>query len=141
MDYGHNPEAIKAVGRALQGVNKGRITAIIGAPGDREDDVIRQCGRAAAQYFDHLIVREDEDLRGRRSGETAKLLYRAAEEAVPGISCRIVADERDALELAVREMQAGEIVVVFYEKLARIAAVLERCAAVPVTAFQAEHKL
>jgi cyanophycin synthetase len=134
VDYGHNPEAFAAVGRALKSLKGGRVTAVIGVPGDRGDEVIRQAGRAAAEHFDRLIVREDKDLRGRRSGEAPRLLYMAAEEARPGVECRVVLDEADALELALREMQEGETVAVFYEKLGVVTEVLGRHSAAPLTA-------
>jgi cyanophycin synthetase len=136
VDYGHNPEAFAAVGRALKGMKRGRVTAVIGVPGDRGDEVIREAGRAAAEHFDRLIVREDKDLRGRRSGEAPRLLYTAAEEARPGVECRVVLDEEDALELAIREMQEGETAAVFYEKLGVVAEVLERNSARPVSAAE-----
>jgi cyanophycin synthetase len=131
VDYGHNPEAFNAVGRALEKLKGGRLTGIIGVPGDRNDVVISDAGRTAAKYFDRLIIREDEDLRGRESGETARILRRAADEAAPGIECRMVFDEKDALELAIREMEEGEIVVIFYDQLDAVRAVLERHTAVP----------
>jgi hypothetical protein len=44
------------------------------------------------------------------------------------------------LELAIREMREGEIVVIFYEKrLDRITEALERHSAAPVTTFGAER--
>jgi cyanophycin synthetase len=95
-----------------------------------------QVARAAARSFDCLIIKEDVDLRGRKSGEVSKLLYQSAAEAAPGIERRVVLDEQDALELAIREMREGEIAVIFYEKLDRITEVLERHSAVPVTSVR-----
>jgi cyanophycin synthetase len=136
VDYGHNPEAFAAVGRALNSLGRGRVTAVIGVPGDRSDEVIRRAGRAAAEHFDRLIVREDKDLRGRRGGEAPRLVYLAADAARPGLDCRVVEDEQEALELAIREMQEGETVAVFYEQLGVVAEVLERHSAVPVSAAE-----
>jgi cyanophycin synthetase len=138
VDYGHNPEAFNAVGRTLRNLNMGRITAVVGVPGDRDDEIIRRAGRAAARRFDRLILREDEDLRGRKSGDVPKLLCLAAAEESPGIECRVVLDEQDALELAISEMREGEIVVIFYEKrLDQITKALERRSATPVATFGA----
>jgi cyanophycin synthetase len=137
VDYGHNPEAIAAVGRTLKGLNKGRLTAVLGVPGDRNDEVIRQAGRVAAMHFDRLILREDKDLRGRQSGETPRLLYLAAEETRPGIECRVVLDEPEALALALREVQPDEIIAVFYEKLAPLQELLLQHGAHPVDSLAA----
>jgi cyanophycin synthetase len=140
VDYGHNPEAFNAVGQTLMGVTGGRLTGIVGVPGDRNDEVIKQAGRVVAQRFDRLIVREDLDLRGRKSGEVAKLVIRSAAEVMPGIECRVVLDERDALELAIREMQEEEIIVIFYEKkLGPIIEVLERHSATPIKNFNVAY--
>lgn len=132
VDYGHNPEAFTAVGKALKGLPGKRLTAVIAMPGDRNDEMIQQGARAATQYFDQLIIKEDKDLRGRQSGEVPRLLYRSVEAAARGIKYRIVLDEQDALELAIREMQEGEIVVIFYEKLELVRELLERYSAVSV---------
>ena len=59
LDYGHNPAAFEATLRFASLVGKGRIIGVVGVPGDRNDDLIRQCGRIAAPYLDEIIIRED----------------------------------------------------------------------------------
>lgn len=132
VDYGHNPEAFMAVGKALKALQVRCVTAIVGVPGDRNDEVIRQAGQVAAQSFDQLIIKEDKDRRGRKSGEVPQLLSRAAEEAKPGINSRVILDEREALKLALKEMQEGEIVVIFYEKLNELMELIDPYSATPV---------
>lgn len=78
VDYGHNSGAFEAVGGTLARVKSCRLTGVIGVPGDRNDDVVKQAGRAAAQCFDRLIIKEDSDPRGRQRGEIAVLLLEAA---------------------------------------------------------------
>jgi cyanophycin synthetase len=131
VDYGHNPAAFDAIGRTLRNLNAARLTAVIGVPGDRNDEVIQRAGNAAAQYFDRLIIKEDQDLRGRKSGDVPRLLHQAAVSARPQIECVIVPDEGEALERAIHEMQPNEIVVIFYEKLSKVKDVLTRQAAKP----------
>jgi cyanophycin synthetase len=141
VDYGHNPEAFAAVGRGLNKFSNGRLTAIIAVPGDRDDEVIRQAGHAAARYFDRLIIKEDKDLRGRQSRQVSQLLYQAAAEAMPGIERRVVLDARAALELAINELEAGEIVVIFYEQLETVLDVLAHHHAIPVISETAPNNL
>ncbi|HBS58431.1 MAG TPA: cyanophycin synthetase, partial [Firmicutes bacterium] len=81
VDYGHNPAGYRALIETLQQLNPGRLIGVIAAPGDRRDDVITNIGRIAGNGFDHLIIKEDKDLRGRTAGETAQLLMRGALEA------------------------------------------------------------
>lgn len=116
IDYGHNVGAFAAFSSLCDAWPRTKMTGIVTAPGDRTDELIAEVGRLAAKTFDKLIVREDEDLRGRRAGEIAQLIYEAAVDQTPDIDCCIVTDEREALRRAVQTMEPGEIVMHFYEK-------------------------
>lgn len=116
VDYGHNPGAFAALCELAQSWAGRRVTGVFTALGDRTDEAIDQLGRLAARCFSRLIIREDEDLRGRRPGEVADLLCRAAGDEAPGKECRFVRGETDALRVALEEMEDGEVVVFFYEK-------------------------
>lgn len=133
VDYGHNPEALRAVASMTARWAQLRVTGVIAAPGDRSDELIRECARAAAEGFDRLIVREDKDLRGRRAGEAAALICEEIRNANgSSVPCEIVLDPRQSLDKALDEMQQGEIVVYFYEDLATVAAVMEERKGVPL---------
>jgi cyanophycin synthetase len=127
VDYGHNPEAMRAVAAMTAKWAQLRVTGVIAVPGDRSDELIRECARAAAEGFDRLIVREDADLRGRRPGEVAAIVCDEVKSgyAGPPLACDIVLDPRAALEKALEEMENGEIVVYFYEDLATVTSVME----------------
>jgi len=89
----------------------------------------------AAKGFNKVIVREDRDLRGRKPGDVASIVYRAIREVSPDTECEVVLDEIEALRHAVSQMLKGEVVVVFYEKLQPIQKALEELAAQPVLAL------
>ncbi|HWQ32084.1 MAG TPA: cyanophycin synthetase [Blastocatellia bacterium] len=131
VDYGHNPDAFAAICRMATAWEGRRLTGVIGVPGDRNNSVIEQSGRAAARGFHRLFIKEDADLRGRRSGEVAELLHRAVLSEAPGRECRIVMKETEALRAALDEITPGEIIVVFYEKLDPVLALLREYGAVP----------
>ena len=132
VDYGHNPNAFDAICRMASKWEDRRVTGVIGVPGDRDNNVIVHAGRVAARGFHRLIVREDHDLRGREPGEVARLLCDAAHQEAPQTDCQIVSDVGEALQHAVKTMQRGEVIVVFYEKLEPLQRVLENYAAQPV---------
>jgi cyanophycin synthetase len=123
VDYGHNAAAFQAVSSIVRRWSS-RTTAIIGVPGDRGDTVIEAAGSEAARGFDRLILKEDQDRRGRRSGEVASLLQRGASAADPKKECRVVLNEADALELALDEMIEGETIVIFFENLPQVEQVI-----------------
>jgi cyanophycin synthetase len=137
VDYGHNANAFEAICRMACNWEDRRVTGVIGVPGDRDDSLIRNAGRVAARGFHRLIIREDHDLRGRERGAVAQMLCEAARNEAPQTDCRVVLDESDALQHAVKTMEHGEVVVVFYEKLEPLRQVLEKYAAQPVHSIDA----
>jgi cyanophycin synthetase len=141
VDYGHNANAFEAICRMASKWEDIRVTGVIGVPGDRDDSLISHAGRVAARGFHRLIIREDHDLRGRDRGVVAQLLCDAARQESPETDCEIVLDESEALHHAVRTMQRGELVVVFYEKLEPLRRVLENYAAQPVQSINSLSNL
>lgn len=133
LDYGHNPEAFKSICQTAAAWTNRRVTAIIGAPGDRCDDLIREAGRVAARGFSRIVIKEDHDLRGRRPGEVAELLRRTVKEEAPEADCRIVLDEVEALSQELRTQGPDDVIVMFYDKLKPLLDVLERHGAEPVS--------
>lgn len=140
VDYGHNPNAFEAICQMASKWEDRRVTGVIGVPGDRDDSVIAHAGRIAARGFHRLIIREDHDLRGRDPGAVAQILCDAALEEVPQTDCQVVLDEHEAVHHAVKTMQHGEVVVVFYEKLEPLRRVLEKYAAQPVQSLNAVNE-
>ena len=101
LDYGHNPEAIRALGQLVDRLRPthGRVIGVISVPGDRRDGDIREVGLTAAGVFDDLVFRERPDGRGRGPGDVLRLLKEGA-EAGGHTSIRVVADEAAAMESA-----------------------------------------
>jgi cyanophycin synthetase len=145
LDYGHNPDAITAVCQMATNWNGRRVTGVIAAPGDRDDMVVEQAGRAAARGFQRIIIKEDRDTRGRRRGEIADLLRHAVMSESPGCDCRVELDETTAMRMAIEEIEAGDIVVIFYEELAPALSLLEQLGARPAQSaprmFHSEENL
>jgi cyanophycin synthetase len=140
VDYGHNPDSFEAVCRMTSRWKGRKVTGIIGVPGDRDNRVVEQAARVAARGFNRLIVKEDKDLRGRMRGEIANLMYRAIREESPDRECQIVLDECESLAKAIAEMDSGEVVVMFYEKLKPVMEVLKRFDAVSVSSLEGQNR-
>lgn len=116
VDYGHNPGAFEALCSLTAAYPERTITGIFTAPGDRTNELIEATARRAAHCFDRLIIREDEDLRGRRAGEVPEMLYRVVRAEAPDKPCRIIRNEAAALRTALEQMEEDELIVFFYEK-------------------------
>jgi cyanophycin synthetase len=134
VDYGHNPEAIKSVCRMAANWDNGirRVTGIVTAPGDRDNDLVEQVGQVAAQGFNRIVIREDADLRGRAKGEIAQLLNETIKNEAPELDCQIILNEDEALRREITRLREGDVVVCFYEDFEVIRKILEKCDAEPV---------
>jgi cyanophycin synthetase len=136
LDYGHNPVAFAAICQTAARWRKGRVTGVVGVPGDRSDELIEQAARIAARGFQRVIIKEDKDLRGRRPGEVAEIMRRAMNDEAPGLDCSVVLCEADALRHELKRLGAEDIVVIFYDKFEPLRRVLEEFDAEPVESIE-----
>jgi cyanophycin synthetase len=109
-------EPAKTAAARTNGHRSGRAIGVIGIPGDRRDEDQRDYGAVAATAFDEIIVREDKNLRGRASGETASNVVagvRSARGRADGRVSRIdrILDEMSAVRSALRRARPGDLVV------------------------------
>jgi cyanophycin synthetase len=125
IDYCHNVDGMRALADFVQRMmaegrngsgRSGRAIGVIGMPGDRRDDDMRDYGALAATAFDEIIVREDRNLRGRPPGVTAELVaegIRQGRAAPGGRTVRIdkILDELTAVRTAIRRAERGDLVV------------------------------
>jgi cyanophycin synthetase len=121
LDYGHNVPALRALLRVVKGFDARRVVGVIAAPGNRPSADIREFGALAASGFGRLIIKEDEDRRGREAGETAALLWKGARAAgLPADGVTVILNEEDAVRAALDMTGPGDLVVVLYEEYDRI---------------------
>ena len=118
IDYGHNSEAFNEVFNIAKSLNPTRITGLITAPGDRTDNHIIELGEIAAKFCDKVIIKEQEDKRGKANGETAKLLKKGLiNKGFKEENIIILLEERDAILKALNDAIEGEIIVSFSQFL------------------------
>lgn len=118
IDYGHNSEAFNEVFKIAKSLNPTRITGLITAPGDRTDNHIIELGEIAAEFCDKVIIKEQEDKRGKEDGETAKLLKRGLiNKGFKEENIIILLEEIDAILKALNDAIEGEIIVSFSQFL------------------------
>ena len=114
LDYAHNPDALRALGRAVAAMRPaaGRTIAMLSIPGDRRESEIRAMGEVGAEHFDHLVFREAPDNRGRAAGEVIRLLTEGASAAGCDPS-RITGlhREEEAVEACLRMARPGDLVI------------------------------
>jgi cyanophycin synthetase len=118
IDYAHNPAGYEAVGGFVRNW-KGEKVGVVGGPGDRRDDDLMSLGKLSAGIFDRIIVKEDEDTRGRDRGAVADLILRGISEENPLLRPEVILDETEALEKALSTVSEGGLVVIFPESVGK----------------------
>jgi cyanophycin synthetase len=117
VDYAHNPAAIEGLVEFVAALPAGRRIAAVTVPGDRRDEDIRAAGRLCAA-FDHVILKEDTDRRGRDSGEIAALMQEGlAAAGFPAGKVEFIPVEADALRRGFDLLGDGDLLTVFAEEV------------------------
>src|SRR4051812_15753234 len=112
VDYAHNPAAIRGLIDFVKGVDANRRIGVIAAPGDRRDDDLREVGRIASS-LDYVIVKEDQDLRGREQGGTAQFIIDGLlDGGMAEDQFETIYSEPEAIAAAMLQMQDNDLVVV-----------------------------
>ncbi|MDT8369852.1 MAG: cyanophycin synthetase [Longimicrobiales bacterium] len=112
VDYGHNVPAVRALGRSLPRLTKGRKIVVAHGTGTRLDENVKELGAALAAVYDYIVV-ADADPRGRGTGETARLVWQGARDAgCPDERIEIVLDPLEAIDRAFALVEPGDLIVV-----------------------------
>jgi cyanophycin synthetase len=125
IDYCHNVDGMRNLADFVRRMTSdgngkaprsGRAIGVIGMPGDRRDEDMKEYGALAAGAFDEIVVREDRNLRGRAPGETAEVVAEGARGARGGAGTRTIRvdkilDELTAVRSALRRANRGDLLV------------------------------
>ncbi|MGF1525598.1 MAG: cyanophycin synthetase, partial [Candidatus Competibacterales bacterium] len=120
LDYAHNPAAVRNICSVVDRFDAKRKILVLGGPGDRRDQDIQQLAAIAAGHFDFFICRDDDDLRGRDSGEVAGLLRQALLDAgVAAENIKVILSEVEANEAALAMARSGDLILTLVEAVSR----------------------
>ena len=122
IDYAHNPAGYAAVGSFVKNWS-GPTLGVVGAPGDRRDEDFVALGELAADIFDQIVIKEDDDRRGRDHGEVAELIelgiLQTAESSGLEVPYKTELNEVNAVEWALDHAPEGGLVVILPESVRR----------------------
>ncbi|HEX6966761.1 MAG TPA: cyanophycin synthetase [Gemmatimonadaceae bacterium] len=123
VDYAHNAAAVHGLLEFVLELPALRRIGVIAVPGDRRDEDIRAVGRLAAR-LDRVLVKEDDDRRGREIGEVASLLAEGLEQGgMVSERVEIALSEVAAMARLFAELREGDLAVILAED---VRGVLER---------------
>jgi cyanophycin synthetase len=119
VDYAHNPASYEAVGAFVRNWNTGQRIGVVGGPGDRRDEDFVTLGKLAADIFDYIIVKEDDDTRGRPRGSASQLITKGITQVKPDARCEVIMDETQAINKALDMAPENGLVVILPESVSR----------------------
>ena len=125
IDYAHNIDAYLHLKTYMDNIQCKKKIGIIGVPGDRRAEDIKNLGFHAAQMFDEIIIRHDEDGRGRTNDEITHLLIEGAQRYNSTIPITVISNEFEAINQTIETAIVGTFIVCCVEDVFGIIKILE----------------
>ncbi|MBN9463337.1 MAG: cyanophycin synthetase [Burkholderiales bacterium] len=116
-DYGHNPDAIAALTRAIETMPAQRRFVVISGAGDRRDEDIRRQTEILGEAFDEAILYEDQCQRGRGDGEVVALLRQGLDGAQRVRAVHEVHGEFAAIDTALERLAPGDLCLILIDQI------------------------
>lgn len=117
LDYAHNFHGLSALGEFIKGHPAIQKVGIVSAVGDRRDIDIFNMGKASADLFDKVIIRIDEDTRGRNENEIIELIHSGIAASERKVSVEIIKNESEAIRHALFTAVPGSLIVLLSEHI------------------------
>ena len=129
-DYGHNPDAMRALVAAVSAIPAKRRSVVISGAGDRRDEDIREQTAILGDAFDELILFQDACQRGREDGEVLTLLREGLSKAQRASRVDEIHGEFLAIDAALERLQPGDLCLVLVDQVEEaLAHLAQRCTA------------
>ncbi|MBL0423079.1 cyanophycin synthetase [Ramlibacter sp. AW1] len=125
-DYGHNPDAMRALVAAVDAMPSKRRTVVISAAGDRRDEDIREQTMILGAAFDDVLLYQDAAQRGRADGEVMGLLRQGLQGASRTTHVEEIRGEFAAIDAALARLQPGDLCLVLVDQVDEALAYLAR---------------
>jgi cyanophycin synthetase len=117
LDYGHNPDSVRALAKLLPRLTQGRKIALCHGTGSRTDAQIVEYGRVLASVYDYVLV-ADFDPRHRSVGETPALVRKGLlEGGLAEEQIEIVLGLDKAVERLFAQARMGDLLVIQPDEL------------------------
>ncbi|MFN6960746.1 MAG: cyanophycin synthetase [Rhodocyclaceae bacterium] len=125
-DYGHNPDAIRALVQAVDALPANRRWIVISAAGDRRDEDIILQSQILGEAFDGAILYQDACQRGRADGEVLALLRKGLEGATRTKEIEEIRGEFLAIDKALAKLQPGDLCLILVDQVEEALAHIDR---------------
>jgi len=116
-DYGHNPDAMRALVDAVKAMPARRRSVVISGAGDRRDDDIREQTAILGTAFDEVLLFQDACQRGREDGEVLTLLRQGLQGASRTREVLEIRGEFIAIDTALQRLRPGDLCLILVDQV------------------------
>jgi UDP-N-acetylmuramoyl-L-alanyl-D-glutamate--2,6-diaminopimelate ligase len=107
VDYAHTPDALEKALAVLRRHCSGRLWVVFGCGGDRDRGKRAVMGAIAARQADAIVLTDDNP-----RSEDGNDIIAAIRTGLGGVAAEVIRDRRAAIQHALREARAGDVVLV-----------------------------
>ena len=130
-DYGHNPDAMRALVSAVNAMPAQHRSVVISGAGDRRDEDIREQTQILGAAFDEVILYQDACQRGREDGEVLALLREGLQGASRTREVSEIRGEFVAIDTALDKLRPGDLCLILVDQVEEALAHLAQRVAEP----------
>jgi cyanophycin synthetase len=116
-DYGHNPDAMRALVAAVEAMPAQRRSVVISGAGDRRDEDITEQTQILGQAFDEVLLYQDACQRGRADGEVLALLRQGLTGASRTTQVDEIHGEFLAIDTALARLKTGDLCLILVDQV------------------------
>ncbi|WP_159910898.1 cyanophycin synthetase [Pantoea sp. 18069] len=116
-DYGHNPDAMRALVQAVEAMPAKKRSVVISGAGDRRDQDISEQTKILGHAFDDVVLYQDACQRGRENGEVLRLLQQGLAGASRTSYVTEIQGEFVAIDHALARLQPGDLCLVLIDQV------------------------
>jgi cyanophycin synthetase len=116
-DYGHNPDAMRALVAAISTMPARKRSVVISGAGDRRDEDITEQTQILGAAFDEVLLYQDAAQRGRADGEVIALLRQGLQGAERTRHVEEIRGEFVAIDAALARLEPGDLCLILIDQV------------------------
>ncbi|MET4073849.1 cyanophycin synthetase [Hymenobacter sp. UYCo722] len=125
VDYAHNTAGITKFAEFMDATTATHKIGIVSGLGDRRDEDTLGFARIAGRIFDEVILRQDQDLRGKSADFLREIMERGLRLDKPDLKITYIPNEPDAIDHLLKHTPKGGLGVIFTENITNTLAKLD----------------
>lgn len=126
LDYAHNQHGVRALGKFIKSWDAPVKTGIITGVGDRRDEDLIALGEEAARIFDEIIIRHDDDMRGRSVEEVEQLISKGIFSVDPNKKIICSLGECESVSYAIENARPQSLIVALIDNIQKVTEVIKQ---------------